>query len=140
MISIAHRGNTEGRNKDLENHPNYVSNAIHQGFDAEVDVWLFDGLDLGHDKPQYSINIDYLIGFSEQLWIHCKNLDALFFLSEFPELNIFWHQKDDFTLTSRNFIWTYPKKPVTSLSVLVMKDATKYSGSDCYGLCADNFY
>jgi len=139
MRSIAHRGNTEGRNKKLENHPNYISNAIHEGYDAEVDVWLSDGLDLGHDKPQYSIELDYLLSFSEFLWIHCKNLEALHFLNEFPELNVFWHQKDDFTLTSKNFIWTYPGKQVTQNSILVIGDACKYEGPSCYGLCADNF-
>ena len=139
MRSIAHRGNTQGRNESLENHPNYISNAIHQGYDAEIDVWFLDGLDLGHDDPQYSIELDYLLGFGEQLWIHCKNLEALHMLSEFPELNVFWHQKDDYTLTSKNFIWTYPKKQVTLNSVLVIQDATKYTGPECYGLCADNF-
>jgi hypothetical protein len=139
MISIAHRGNTEGREKALENHPDYILSAIEKGFDVEVDVWLYDGLDLGHDKPTHSIDLDFLLSYNERLWIHCKNLEALFYLTEFPELNCFWHQIDDFTLTSKKFIWTYPNKPVTSASVLVIEDASQYEGSDCYGICADNF-
>ena len=139
MISIAHRGNTEGRKKDLENRPEYILQAIEEGFDAEVDVWLYDGLDLGHDKPMYSIDIDFLLSYNERLWIHCKNLEALFYLTEFPELNCFWHQIDDFTLTSKKFIWTYPDKPVTSASVLVVENASEYEGPECFGICSDDF-
>ncbi|MAG59548.1 hypothetical protein CMO96_02035 [Candidatus Woesebacteria bacterium] len=137
MRLIAHRGNTQGRNKDLENHPNYITNAIKQGFDAEIDIWLVDGFDLGHNKPQYSIDIDFLFEYCDALWIHCKNLEALFYLTQFPELNVFWHQIDDYTLTSKNFIWTYPEKQVTTASVLVVDDATQYAGPLCYGLCSD---
>ena len=78
MRLIAHRGNTEGRNRDLENHPDYIKSAIDQGFDAEIDIWLVDGLDLGHNQPQYSIDIDFLFEYLDSLWIHCKNLEALY--------------------------------------------------------------
>jgi hypothetical protein len=34
----------------------------------------------------------------------------------------FWHQNDDFTLTSKNYIWTYPGQPYTASSVIVMPE------------------
>ena len=58
---ISHRGNLNGKNEDLENHPDYIMAAIHKGFDVEVDVWLYkDRLYLGHDKPQYPTSFDFL--------------------------------------------------------------------------------
>jgi len=143
MKLIAHRGNTQGRKKHLENHPNYITSAINQGFDVEVDAWITDTLYLGHDKPQYHCPISFLSKYSDKLWIHCKNLKALETLNGIRGLNIFWHQEDDFTLTSKGFIWTYPEKEVSNKSVLVIKDATKYNpvsifdGEKCYGLCSD---
>ena len=39
MIFIAHRGNTKGPNKELENTPGYIDEALDNGFDVEVDIW-----------------------------------------------------------------------------------------------------
>ena len=61
MKLIAHRGNITGRNPDEENSPDYISQAIQKGYDVEVDVWLMDGIYLGHDKPQYETSIDFLL-------------------------------------------------------------------------------
>ena len=140
MKLIAHRGNIEGRQKLLENHQNYISNTINQGFDAEIDVWITDGVYFGHDKPEYKSSMNFLVANSDKLWIHCKNLKALETLNGIECLNVFWHQKDDYTLTSKGYIWTYPKKEVCDKSVLVTPDARKYSGPTCFGLCSDIFH
>ena len=137
MKLISHRGNTKGRQKLLENHPNYIRNTIDQGFDVEVDVWITDNIYFGHDDPCYKCSMNFLVSRADKLWIHCKNLRALEILNGIRSLNIFWHQKDDYTLTSKGYIWTYPKKNVCGKSVIVTNDATKYSGERCYGLCAD---
>jgi hypothetical protein len=134
---IAHRGNTEGRNKSLENHPNYIRNTLKRGFDAEVDVWITDHIYLGHDEPQYKSSVNFLTKNSDKLWIHCKNLKALEVLNGIGNLNVFWHQEDDYTLTSKGFVWTFPGRDVCDRSVLVVKDATKYNGAKCFGLCSD---
>ena len=56
MILIAHRGNTSGRKKELENKPEYITDTLQKGYDVEVDVWSIDKqFYLGHDKPQYKI-------------------------------------------------------------------------------------
>ena len=134
---ISHRGNLHGKFASLENSPEYIEEAIDKGFDTEIDVWVTDGLYLGHDEPEYQCTMNFLVGNSKKLWIHCKNLMALQVLNDIPSLNIFWHQEDDFTLTSKGFIWTYPNKEVCNKSVIVVKDATKYNGEKCYGLCSD---
>ena len=38
MKIIAHRGNIEGPDSNLENHPNQVDLAINYGFDCESDL------------------------------------------------------------------------------------------------------
>ena len=56
MKLISHRGNINGPNKEQENHPDYITSALKQGYDVEVDVWLIDGnIVLGHDEPQYDL-------------------------------------------------------------------------------------
>lgn len=137
MILVSHRGNISGPNPENENHPDYITGALSLGFDVEVDIWGDKELWLGHDKPQYKCSISFLINNYQKLWIHCKNLMAIDILSEFKVLNYFWHQNDDFTLTSKNFIWTYPGKHVCNKSVLVVDDAREYAGPICFGLCSD---
>jgi hypothetical protein len=39
MYLIAHRGNINGPNKEHENSPGYILNAIELGYDVEVDIW-----------------------------------------------------------------------------------------------------
>jgi hypothetical protein len=137
MILISHRGNTSGPNPDKENSEEYISQALSLGYDVEIDVWGDKKMWLGHDQPQYETSISFLMNNFRKLWIHCKNLEAMDILSEFKVFNYFWHEDDDFTLTSKNFIWTYPGNRVCNKSVLVVDDARNYSGQICFGLCSD---
>ncbi len=137
MILVSHRGNISGPNPENENRPDYITEALSRGFDVEVDIWGDKELWLGHDKPQYKCSVSFLINNYQKLWIHCKNLMAIDTLSEFKVLNYFWHQNDDHTLTSKNFIWTYPGKHVCNKSILVVDDAREYAGPICFGLCSD---
>ena len=58
---IAHRGNLEGRLPENENDPNYIDNAINQGYMVEVDLWCFDGnLKLGHDEKFHHVPSEWL--------------------------------------------------------------------------------
>jgi hypothetical protein len=137
MIKIAHRGNINGKT-NKENHPDYLVEAIKAGFDVELDLWMVDcSLWLGHDRPTYKIDEDFLIEIGGFSWIHCKNLEALSYLSEtFPQLNYFWHQEDDYTLTSQGFIWTYPGKDVGHKSVIVDLEPSTIDYK-AYGVCSD---
>ena len=75
MIFIAHRGNLNGPNSIDENKPDYLLEAINKGYYVETDLWVIDNkLFLGHDKPQYEINIDFLLNIKDKLFCHCKNI------------------------------------------------------------------
>jgi hypothetical protein len=137
MILISHRGNINGESK-FENSPHHIDTALSLGYNVEIDVWDMSGnLFLGHDYPQYNINLEYLK--NDSFWCHAKNLEALEVMLK-NDIRCFWHQEDDFTLTSDNHIWTYPLKDVTNKSIIVCKtlgESIKYSTKDIYGVCSD---
>ena len=134
MKLISHRGNLNGPIKEKENHPDYILKALNSGFEVEIDVWHRDGeFWLGHDTPQYKTNIEFLK--DNRLWCHAKELSSLEVMLR-ASVHCFWHQDDDFTLTSKGFIWTFPGQPVCSRSVLVSLEKNNLK-PDCYGLCTD---
>jgi hypothetical protein len=141
MRLIAHRGLIDGPDKDLENNPAHINTVLNQRFDCEIDVRYVDGKwFLGHDAPTYLVDFRFLQ--HPGLWIHAKNLDALYILTG-TYLNYFWHQEDNFTLTSNGYIWTYPGEPLTNHSVMVMPEYTDSTlqntvGIDCYAICSDH--
>jgi hypothetical protein len=138
MILISHRGNLNGPNSCLENHPDSIKYALSLGYDCEIDVWKIDeNFFLGHDLPQFEIEKEFLFK-NLGLWIHCKNFEALEDLSLESDLknNIFFHNKDDYTLTSKGIIWAYPGKNVRKNCVRVQLGVATYP-KDIYGICSD---
>lgn len=138
MKFIAHRGNIYGPNPEKENNPDYILDAVSKGYDVEVDVWYNDGaFSLGHDAPQYKVDSSFL--YNSSFWCHAKNLEAL---QKMIRLNIhcFWHQEDDFTVTTQGYIWTYPGKKIGINSISVMPEWASYSTEELhttYGICTD---
>jgi hypothetical protein len=107
MKIISHRGNLNGRIPEKENHPNYIDTALSSGYDVEIDIWFRDEkFYLGHDIPQYEIDINWIHDRENKLWIHAKNLGAVEQLLK-TELNWFWHDTDKMTITSKGFPWAY---------------------------------
>ena len=43
----------------------------------------------------------------KNIWCHAKTSDALSALKKI-EAHYFWHQDDDYTITSKGYFWTYP--------------------------------
>lgn len=139
MKLISHRGNLNGRLEYFENNPTYIDKAIKEGFDVEVDVWYKENvLWLGHDEPQYSVDIKWFKNRISKLWIHCKNIDAIIYFRDCRyKFNYFWHEQDTVTLTSYNFIWTYPGKQPISNSIAVMPELNNDNITKCIGICSD---
>jgi hypothetical protein len=136
IIFIAHRGNINGAQKEKENSPNYIQEALNKNLNVEIDVWWKDGYFLGHDKPQYEIDEDFLM--NRNLWIHAKNIEALQRLKD--KTNCFFHDIDDVILTSHKYMWVYPGKKLVEGSIAVMPERANYSISElmqCYAICTD---
>jgi len=135
MILISHRGNINKKRIEKENTPKYIEQAISLGYEVEIDVWFKDGkFFLGHDTPEEQIEKCWF--YNKPLWCHCKNYSAL---KELIELGVhcFFHDKDDYTLTSKGFIWAYPGKIGGEKTIAVMPD-DNFDISHFEGVCSDN--
>ena len=133
MILIAHRGNMNGPN-EYENGQKYCEEAIAQGFNIELDVWYTDTWWTGHDRPQYRVDSDFLL--KKEVWCHAKNIEALKKLLELGA-HCFFHQNDNVTLTSQQYIWTYPTQPLTEKSICVLPELQTTDVDGCAGICSD---
>ena len=126
MKIIAHRGNLSGAEPEKENTLVRIKECISYGFDVEIDLRLIHkDFVLGHDKPEEIIELSEIIDLADKLWIHCKNVEVLEeFISQNygKQLNFFWHDKDNYTLTSKGYIWSYPKSYLTSNCICVMPE------------------
>lgn len=150
MIIISHRGNLEGPNPQKENHPEYVDKALDLGFDVEVDVWVLgDKIFLGHDSPEFRVNLSWFFDRCRNIWIHCKNLESLSYFSSISstkdfdwkcKYNYFWHQSDLATLTSAGFMWVYPGNQPILGSVAVLPEIQGEDTTGCYAVCTDYVY
>lgn len=135
MIIISHRGNTEGHDSKTANCPDHISKVLETGLHCEVDVWkIKDKYFLGHDESGYDINLNFLK--NDKLWCHAKNLESLQGMLD-NNIHCFWHQTDDYTLTSKGYIWTFPEKEVCGRSVIVHKGPDWRDKYNCYAVCTD---
>ena len=135
MILISHRGNISGIEHDNENNPNYINAAINEGFEVEIDVQFENGeFFLGHDFSQYKINKEFLL--NDKIWCHAKTMRALEALDKI-KAHYFWHQEDDYTITSKGYIWTYPGKELFTESICVLPEKANYKEFNCLGICSD---
>ena len=138
MKLIAHRGNTNGPNPSQENNPEYLLLTLSKGFDCELDVrYINNNFFLGHDTPDYKIDISFLLKNKNRFWIHCKNFEAFNQLIQIKELNIFWHENDQYTLTSHQFIWAHPTSKTNERCIIVMPEWNNFLYDKGYGICTD---
>ena len=144
MIKIAHRGNYKGRVSERENTVSYLEEAIAAGYDVEVDAWLIGKeWHLGHDFPGEVVPLSF---FERPcIWTHAKNLVGYVSLYNNPKVHTFWHNKDDFAITSKGIKWA-KTHVLTYDGVMVMPEFNDYHTQlikdrhiDPIGICSDNF-
>jgi hypothetical protein len=143
MKFIAHRGNVDGIIPEKENTIEYILLAINQGFDVEIDVWYKNNLFyLGHEKLKNEIDLGFLRLYSGFLWCHAKDIETLNELLKYSNINCFFHQDDDCTLTSHQQIWTHVNfnKTLTNRSILLKFaiDENFELVENVVGICSDN--
>jgi hypothetical protein len=146
MLIIAHRGNLEGPSPQ-ENKPEYIQKALDYGFIVEVDVWGIDCnsnnmIWLGHDGPHYPKQFEWLL--KPGLFIHCKDIAALWHCKELGVKHYFSHDKDKAVMTSSGYFWTYPDNNIEltkfSIPVIFSKKDSLWgvqSLSQVAGICTD---
>ncbi len=108
MIKIAHRGNLLGRNQEKENTVQYIKDALALGYHVEIDIRYINGtFFLGHDFPQEEVTEEFLE--NSYIIAHAKNIEALIMMLKNKKIHCFWHEGDQFTITSNRWIWKYPE-------------------------------
>lgn len=139
MLYISHRGNIYGKDINRENTVDAIEECLSLDINVEIDIWFINfDFYLGHDEPINKMPREYL--FNKQIWIHAKNSDALCKLKEYNAINYFWHNIDNYTLTSSGYIWTYPGKTLLKNSIAVLPEIANYTKNDlinCAGICSD---
>ncbi len=138
MIFISHRGCIVGPNPQRENSLSFIYEAIQAGYDVEIDLWMIDDhLWLGHDAPTYPVNFAQLDSLRDRLWCHAKNVETITpLISE--GYHCFWHQEDDVTLTSKNYIWTFPGRKIITDAIAVMPERVPdWDILQAGGICSD---
>ena len=138
MKIISHRGYENGEDPILENNPEQIKKLLNMNIDVEIDV-LYNGVFyLGHDKPLYEVDLNFLK--QGGLWCHAKNIQALELMLA-NDIHCFWHENDKYTITSKGFVWAYPGQPLCTGSVCVLPE--KYSSLSsqnyhfCHAICTD---
>ena len=135
MHLISHRGNIDGKQAEKENSPDYIEVAINKGFEVEVDVrFEKNKFFLGHDENQFEVEENFLL--NKKIWCHAKTNNALLALHKI-NAHYFWHQEDDYTITSKGYIWTYPGKQLLLNSICVLPEIASYKNLKCAGICSD---
>lgn len=143
MIIISHRGNIDGREPEFENSPDFIDEAIKKGYDVEIDLRILDDeLYLGHDFPQYKIDIFWLYERRNSLWIHTKDYESIIKIID-TNLRFFFHEKESHTLISNtNLIWSHNLEEAGTKSVIPLlskNDIKNYFSEpfDVFGVCTD---
>ncbi len=111
---ISHRGNIEGPNKSWENHPEQIRFALKEKYSVEIDVWyVYNSWWLGHDEPQYQIDINFLLDISgmnregvswtifPHVWIHCKNMEAVEQIQALNKASLRRREEEDYLTVGR---------------------------------------
>jgi len=135
---ISHRGCVNGQDASIENVPSHIEYVInkYEWIFVEIDLWsIHDNLFLGHDEPKYMIDSKFLL--SDRFYVHAKNEDALIYVHKNNIKNFFFHDRDEFTITSRGEIWCNKFKwmensILNQVNVDTVLDFKKYSG-----ICTD---
>ena len=147
MILIAHRGNIFGPIPERENNPEYIDEALHEGFFCEIDIRASSKSDyffIGHDYGEYELPISWFEERKEKLFLHAKDLKTLSYFSSRDDSgtwHVFWHQEDAYTLTLSGIIWAYPGSAINSSCICVMPEKAEYRRKDlkqCFGICSDD--
>ena len=135
MMYISHRGYINGPDDNLENNPDHISKLLEKNIHVEIDVRYHMGnFYLGHDKPKFKINRQFLT--HHNLWCHAKDHMSLEAIKNI-NCHYFWHQEDDYTITSEGYIWVYPGRPLIQNSICVLPKKDQ-DFSICSGVCTDN--
>lgn len=143
MKIISHRGNINGIIENKENRPSYIDAALQLGYDVEIDVRFIDGeFWLGHDIPQYKVDLNWMSLRKKNLWLHCKDGNSAVELCKLNDgFNFFCHSSDPYVLISNNLLWVHDLNGEIGgnciIPLISEKDINEYNNNIPYAICTD---
>ena len=143
MKIISHRGNINGPVPEKENRPSYIDSAIQLGYDVEIDLRIIDGdFWLGHDKPQYKIELTWMRLRKDNLWFHCKDINSALMLAELDrDFKYFCHSSEPYVCTSHKYLWIHDLTGAINnkciIPLLSKEDIINYKNNKPYAICTD---
>ena len=142
MKIISHRGNIKGPIKDRENRPSYIDAAIKLGLDVEVDLrYISNEFWLGHDEAEYKVDLNWIEKRKNNIWFHCKNIEAVLELCKYNNFKYFCHSQDPYVVTSTNHIWCHNLNNSINqkciIPLITIEDIKNYKYSIPYAICTD---
>lgn len=131
MLLLSNRGNLTGPT-DYANQPDYIQEAIRQGFTVKTDLWIFPKFLLtGVDEPRYNISASLL----SQCLIEARNIPALEFLIK-SGCHGFYRGGGDIIYTNKGLLLSYTK--LIRSAVMMNPDNEMFENIiECNGLCSD---
>ena len=107
------------------------------GYDVEIDVRIIESnIFLGHDTPDHKVDLGFLKERERHLWCHAKNIEAFLFLLD-KEIHCFWQERDDYSLTSRGFLFTHSRITKPTKKSIIFSDIEPISVVGAAGVCSD---
>ena len=108
------------------------------GFYLKMDLARVQAKDI-YETTFQQILADYKKGLSIVIVSEgdISTYSSFSYLLEKIKAHHFWHQEDDYTITSKGFIWTYPGKSLLTSSICVLPEKSTYKKFECYGICSD---
>jgi len=143
MKIISHRGNINGPIHEKENRPSYIDSAIQLGYDVEIDLRIIDNdFWLGHDEPQYKIELTWMRLRKDNLWFHCKDINSALILAKLDEdFKYFCHSQEPYVCTSHKYLWIHDLTGKINdkciIPLLSKEDIEKYNNTEPYAICTD---
>lgn len=146
MFFISHRGNVSGPEPDRENTPDYIDEAIASGYDVEIDVRFYkNNFWLSHEEVDAETSLgvteDWFLDRKDKLWVHAKDLECLSHMLRLG-MHTFTHERDNATITSKGYVWTFTGRPLFRQSIEVCPERYR---PDWYmnlgiveGICSDH--
>jgi hypothetical protein len=143
MKIISHRGNINGPVPEKENRPSYIDSAIQLGYDVEVDLRIIDNdFWLGHDEPQYKVELPWMLLRKDKIWFHCKDINSALVLAKFDQgFQYFCHSQEPYVCTSHKYLLIHDLTSNINdkciIPLLSKEDIEKYNNSKPYAICTD---
>ena len=140
MRLISNKGNISGVSEN-ENNPEQIQNAIDNGYEVKVNLWLKDNkLYTGNNEAEHLFSLEFLETNHSKLWLQCHDIELIKRFSEIDPLglkiNYFWIDNGNVVRTSKG-VWIVRENEPFDGCVYLNPEINELDYSKCLGLISD---